>query len=288
MKARACLWLLVSASICLADRQIGSAPSVGPASANVRANDPLAAPGEHFRPRLGALGYQVLWRSAVAGELTFNIDRRDNRYTLALRGESNEQIDRIYKVRYQAISQLSANPFLPLRAVYRENVQNDRKHFTADFHPEGRITVVRDRNRPGRDPSKTVYDLRPEKFAVDALSGLCLIMKTDWKEGMTLNFEVVFGKDRFDATLRCVGRARMDVMGIRREAWVIAVDMAEIEEDGASNAPKDADAIAKDAVRIYLSNDPYREILRLTGNTPLGDVQVRLRRFSPLKPPAQP
>ncbi len=263
----------------LASGAVAGPPDRPTPVADRRAADPLAAPGEQFKPRLGALQYRIVWRGVTAGDIVLNKDFRDNRHTLSLRGESNEHIDRVYRVRYQAISQMSANPFLPLRAVYRENVQNDRKHFQLDFHPDGTVSVTRDRQRPGREPSADRYELRPGLFAADPLAGLVLLMKTDWREGMTLQFEVLSGKDRFLASLRCVGRARLTVMDIRREAWVLSLTMTEITE-GANSAKQEPE---HEPVRIFVSNDPFREILRLEGHTPLGEVQARLHRFSPLK-----
>lgn len=284
MKSRATHRLIAAVTLALACNLISISVYSGTIKNHKFASDPLATPSASFQPRAATYHYQVQWRGSTAGDITFTMDPRDQHYTLSLRGESNEHIDRLYRVRYQAISQLSASPFLPLRAVYRENVQNDRKHFNTEFHADGRITAVRDRNRPGRDPSQSTVTFTPDTFAVDALSGLALMMKTDWQEGKHITFETIFGQDRFEATLRCVGRARMDVMNSRREAWVIALDMREINEDQGKQRQAETAPIDRDAVRIYLSNDVHREILRLTANSPLGEVHVRLRGFTPLRP----
>jgi hypothetical protein len=256
--------------------------------------------GDRYRPRSGMLVYRLRLRSSTAGEIQIVFERKEPRHTLSLRAETSGPLDKMFQARYQGIALAHAPPFAPVQTTLLERVGSKSKHFSTRFDREqGAVTVTRKRTQPGRSTRIDTRRFAPEVFTTDPLSGLLLVMQTDWHEGMEIEFHTLFGKDRHPTRIRCVGRARIEALEVERPVWVLAVyvqdkivdENEEEEEEEEETVPVKTPAPAeekdvvdpeeRESARILLSDDGFREILRIQAETPMGEAQFRLREFKP-------
>ena len=233
---------------------------------------------ESFKPRFGQYTYSVSWQGIPAGTLELNLSKNGADYRIEASARTNRFIDIFYKLRFNTEALVSAATLYPKLSVYDNRQNKRRENMKIEFLPGGEIKSVHE-DRRGR-----VEELRfkPNNFTLDPFSAVFLALSLTWEVGDTRQFDTFTGKSRYLVELTAIEKTTIMVKGEDREAIVISPQVKNLTEIDTS----EEDDRLREA-RIYVSTDPSREILRISGDVFIGTVSTSMVSFTPSKNQAE-
>ena len=254
--------------------QAGQAQTPEPSNSGVPASvDPK------FKPRLGTYYYKFDYNNVSIGIASISIKRENDLYKIQVLAQTNDSIDRIYKIRYRGESLMEAEPGIAsVKTKTQQQVKAKEKDMTIQFNENGEIKSIEEETEQGGTVDYKVRSLLPAKFTVDPFAATYLVRGLDWKVGLEEVFDVYGGKSRYELTLRCSHIQGVDVEGTKRPAYVIIPTVKKLDDEGnvVESSKKPADT------KIYLSADQNKDVLKIEASHTLGLFRVTLDRFVPL------
>ncbi len=231
-----------------------------------------------FKPRLGTYYYKFDYNNVSIGIASITIDRENDLYKVQVLAQTNDTIDRIYKIRYRGESLMEAEPgFASIQTKTQQQVKSKEKDMTIEFQ-DGGIKSIEKKSEKGSPVDFTVRRLIPERFTVDPFAATYLVRGLDWKVGLEEVFDVYGGKSQYELYLKCSHIQGVDVDGVKRPAYVIIPTVKKLDKDGNVVESKKKQAVTK----IYLSADELKDVLKIESSHTLGLIRVTLDRFVPL------
>ncbi|MCF8112126.1 MAG: DUF3108 domain-containing protein [Desulfobacteraceae bacterium] len=229
------------------------------------------APGS-FDPMFGEYRYNVSWQGIPAGNLTLEVRQSGGDYRIRASARTNRFVDLFYKLRFDTAALVETKTLHPKSSVYKR--RDDRREKTKiEFLPDGQIKSLHVNKHRGYTEK---YLFNPNNFTLDPFSAVFLALSLDWKVGDTRQFDTFTGKSRYLVELTAVEKTSIEAGGSGREVIVISPEVTKLNEEDTSAGKDDK----LHDVRIYVSTDPSREILRIESDVFIGTVNTRLVSFT--------
>lgn len=232
-----------------------------------------------FKPRLGTYYYKFDYNNVSLGIASITISRDNDLYKVQVLAQTNDTIDRIYKIRYRGESLLDTEPGVAsIQTKTQQQVKSKEKDMTIQFNQGGEIKTIEKKSENGGTVDFQVRRLIPEKFTVDPFAATYLVRGLDWKVGLEEVFDVYGGKSQYELHLKCTHIQGVDVDGVKRPAYVIIPTLKKLDESGnvVESKKKPADT------KIYLSADEFKDVLKIEATHTLGFFRATMDRFVPL------
>lgn len=242
------------------------------------ADDPrLTQPDSNFQPRTGTFHYLFELNGLNIGTGWLSMNQDKNLYKIQFNARTNERIDRFYRARYRGEGIMETEPLTPVRAQFYQKVKAREKDTTIYFDEgSGRIIAVETKAEEGEEPEDEVREIRKEGSVFDPISATYLIQGVDWELGEKKVFDIYTGKRRYEATFTCIDQEVIDVAGEKRNAWVITQQSRKLDEDQEEEPEKE-----EPGLRIYVSADRFRDVLKAETTRRIGHITLTLLRFEP-------
>jgi len=226
-----------------------------------------------FEPKLGTYYYNAEWNFINVGKASIKISKEDNQYKMVVNAQTNKKIDIIYKLRYRGESIMSAEYMEPISVNMKENIKSKKKNTTMEFKDDGTIKTTESKKKRGRREKKSVTEIQRVEFHLDPFSATCLVRRLDWEVGVADVFDIVLGADTYELKLMCTEKTTIEIAEKEREAYIIVPELSKKgeEEKKSSNGN----------LRIFLSADELKEVLKIDASHKLGTFKVVLEKFVP-------
>jgi hypothetical protein len=249
--------------------------AMGEAAAPARPAPPVLTDTD-FKPKLGTYYYCFEFNSMNIGTACIAIQHEGDLYTMNVNARTSSKIDYLYKIRYQGRSTLDTDPLAPKVTTISQTVKSKEKDLIIRFQGDGSIQTSETVTVSGEYDNSDQRRIHPERFTVDPFSATYLARGYEWKVGAEQTFDVYTGKKRYELHLKCVDKTLLDMNGSRRAAWVIVPSGRCLDDS------KPADPKKKPAdIKIYLSADDSKDVLRVEATHTMGTFLVYLDRFDP-------
>ncbi len=230
-----------------------------------------------FRPRLGTYHYYFEYNGINLGTAWVSIAREAECYRMEVFARTSDTVDHVYRIRYRGVNITGADPLSPLETRIQQTVKSNEKDIVMRFQQSGRITTTQKQLENQVVVDGTVRNYNSGRVTVDPFSATYLARGLDWRPGLEQVFEVYNGKRCYELTLKCTGRTTLDTPAGNRVAWVIVPSARQIEDDGRRVELKKKPS----SLKIYLSADDLKDVLRIEATHAIGSFLVLLDRFEP-------
>jgi len=229
-----------------------------------------------FEPLQGTYSYLVDFNNMRIGTIDLSIERENDLYKVQVFAKTINMFDRLYKIRYRGEAVIDSDPFAPVQTKVQQQVRTRERATTTTFQPGGAIKTLERKSDDGEVEYET-KNIQPEKFMLDPFSATYLVRGFDWKVGMEKIFDVFPGKSQYEIRLKCEKLVMLDMGGTKRVAWVIIPTAVNLDPEKQAEASKKPQANLK----IYLSADDQKDVLKIEASHMLGNLTVNLDKFEP-------
>ncbi|MEN8141137.1 MAG: DUF3108 domain-containing protein [Thermodesulfobacteriota bacterium] len=239
-------------------------PSASPATPRVVPPQELDS---GFQPELGTYAYDVLLAGVQVGEAYVTIAKDDEYYQITVQAQTNRAINLVYNLRYLGQARVIKDPFTPVTAEIKERSGRRKKDVAIDFQNGSGVKTTSVVKKGRRKAEVAQQEYSPEAFGLDPFSAVCLIRRLEWEPGLAVEFHVFTGNRDYVMRFTCQEAVDLMVAGRKRQAWVII--------------PRRLDKAEGKRMRVFVSRDGNKEILKIVGHARVGDVTARLHDFQP-------
>lgn len=229
-----------------------------------------------FKPMLGTYSYKVDFNNMRIGTIDLTIERENDLYKIQVFAKTINMFDRLYKIRYRGSAVIDSDPFSPVKTKVQQQVKTRERAMTTTFEPGGTIRTLEKKTDDGEVEYET-KSIQPDRFMLDPFSATYLVRGFDWKVGVEKVFDVFPGKSQYELKLRCENQVMLDMGGVQRPAWVIIPRAINLDPEKQAEAAKKPSANLK----IYLSADEQKDVLKIEASHMLGNLNVVLSGFEP-------
>jgi hypothetical protein len=232
-----------------------------------------------FKPRLGTYHYAVGWEGINAASCAVTIERAGDAYVVDASARTYSGVDLLYKLRYEAVGTISASDMSSRRLSIDHRENSRHKKIEISFAPNlGAIHATR--GLGANDPDPKVVDFAPYNFTLDPIGAVFLARSLDWQIGETRHFDVFNGKSRYFISLTALKRSTISHQGQQRPVIVITPQVRNVTTTKPRSKLREA--------FIYVTDDEYRDVLRIESSVFIGRVITELESFSPADTAAPP
>jgi hypothetical protein len=225
-----------------------------------------------FKPRLGTYEYAVGWEGINAASASVTISRAGDSYIVDAAARTYSGVDLLYKLRYGAVARISASTLASESLVIDHRENSRRKNIEINFSP-GLQSIHAVRSSGENAENQKVLDFTPENFTLDPIAATFLARSLDWSIGDTKQFDVFNGKSRYFISLTAVERKTIRYQGENRAVIVITPQVRNVTTTRPRSKLRQA--------YIYVSDDEFREVLRIESSVFIGRVITELESFTP-------
>ncbi len=228
---------------------------------------------DDFHPRFGTYEYTVGWEGIPAASCSLTFKQENDHYVVDTAARTYSGVDLLYKLRYSATGILSKNDLTSMKLMIDHRENSRHKRVDIDFQPDaGRISSVRSKGTD--DPHKISLSFEPHNFTLDPISAAFIARALPWQTGETKTFDVFNGKSRYYIELTAVRRETIRHNGEERRVIVISPQVRNLTTTKPVAKLREA--------FIYVTDDPYREVLKIVSAVFIGSVTTSLDSFTPL------
>ena len=224
-----------------------------------------------FAPELGNYQYNVLIDRLKIGSLHIELGRQDGKYQIHLEARAPALLNTIFNFRYVGRSEFKENSMEPARATVEQHSGKKRKDISIDFPRPNRLDVIEKKKRDENPLKQFAYSLESPTFVVDPFSALFLVQSLAWQQGNIEIFDIFTGSRQYELQLYCSGKQTIESNGIDEQVWVIEPRLVMLTTPFTTKLSD---------YKIFLSTDPDRTLMRISGSSKLGDVAVELAGFT--------
>jgi hypothetical protein len=230
-----------------------------------------------FKPRLGKYFYNVNFNGVNIGNANITIDRDGEFYKVQVKAQSIGMVDSLYRLRYRGEGIMGTDPLSSVETKMQQEVRSTGKDTTIQFQDNGKIKTVEKKLENGNTVKYDVRRIQTDRFTIDPFSATYLVRGLDWKVGVEKVFDVYPGKYQYELRLRCDSLVIIDINGEKRKAWVIIPTVTNLDPE------KKAEAVKKKpmSTKIYVSDDEFKDVLKIEASHTLGYFRVLMVRFDP-------
>ncbi len=233
--------------------------------------------GPEFRPRSGTYFYTVGFNDMGIGTASIAVTAEKDTYKVQVDARTIGMVDRIYRLRYRGEAVMDTDPLSSLALKVQQNVRSNEKTTSIRFQQGGAIRTVETKSRGGDPVDYAVRTVQTDKFTLDPFSATYLVRGLDWQIGSEKVFDVYPGKNQYELRLKCIGKETLAFAGEKRDAWVIVPKVTNLDPEKRAEAAKKKSA----DIRIYVSVDNSRDVLKVEAHHTLGQFMAKLDRFEP-------
>jgi hypothetical protein len=230
-----------------------------------------------FRPRSGTYYYAVDFNGLNIGTASIAIDHDADLFKVKVQARTIGMADRLYRMRYRGEALMDTAPLSSVKTTMQQDVRSTEKVTTMSFQDNGAIKTTETKSENGSPMKYAVRNVQTERFTLDPFSATYLVRGLDWAVGTEKVFDVYPGKYQYELRLKCVNTAIVEFGGEKRTAWVIVPTVTNLDPDKQSDAAKKKPA----NVKIYVSADELKDVLKIEASHTLGQFRVRMERFEP-------
>ncbi len=227
-----------------------------------------------FEPRLGRYTYEVSWNGIPAAEATLTVGSDELRYRLVATARTYAPINLLYDLRYQAEGLIDAVDMTSLHTSIRQKENSREKSLEMSFRQRGEIESVR--TQKGKPEQVTKLDTN--NLTLDPFGAAFLARGLRWEVGETKYFDTFNGKVRYLIALTAEGKEVVKVNGEKRLCWVVVPRVRKVNTDEPQHKLRGA--------KIYMTDDPQREVVKIVSEVFIGAVTTKLIGFEPAETPA--
>lgn len=267
--------LILSALIAILSVLQGASHGAVEPVAGRRASHKL--PDSEFRPRLGTYYYSFKFNGLNIGTGRVIIDQKGDLFEIRFSARTSPTIDRFYKARFSGGNLTRADSLLPVRTRILSRVRSTNKDTAIHFRDDGTITSVRTESEEGEPLENKVKEIETTDFTMDPLSVVHLIREIDWKPGMEHHVQIFSGRSRYESHFTCTGEKVVGIDGQERKAWEIVQQSVKLDDEGRETEEEKRERDLK----IYLSADNARDVLKIDSQRIMGHFIVLLEGFEP-------
>jgi hypothetical protein len=225
-----------------------------------------------FKPRLGTYEYSVGWEGINAASASVTISKEGDVYVVDAAARTYSGVVLLYKLRYEAVGKISATDLTSIHLAIDHRENSRRKNINISFSPNlSSIHAVRSKGE--NDPDQKVLSFTSDNFTLDPIGACFLARSLDWEIGDSKHFDVFNGKSRYFISLTAVERKTIRYQGENRPVIVISPQVRNVTTTKPRSKLREA--------FIYVSDDEYREVLRIESSVFIGRVITELDSFTP-------
>jgi hypothetical protein len=246
---------------------------------NVEGNTPPVPIDHKFKPRLGTYNYKVEFNNLdiITASVVVGVD--GDLYKMHVDAETTGALDKIFRMRYKGEAVTDTTPITPVETKTQQKVRAKEKDITISFQENGTIKTTEKKLKNGDTVSFDVRKLQTDRFTLDPFSASYLVRVLDWQVGRAQVFDVYTGKGQYELLLKCVSEMTIDFAGGKRKVWVIVPDAKELDDN---NQYVEIERKKKPSnMKIYVSADEDKDILKMEASHTLGYFRVTMERFQP-------
>jgi hypothetical protein len=236
-----------------------------------------------FKPRLGTYNYKVEFNSIGIGIASVAVGLDGDLYKMQILAETIGVVDRIYRIRYRGEAITDTDSISPVETKIHQTVKSKEKDLTMLFQDNGTIKTKERKSENGGPAQYDEWKLQTEKFTLDPFSAAYLVRVLDWEAGRAQVFDLYTGKGQYELRLKCDSGSTIDFGGVKRKVWVIIPDLKKMDDN---NRPVEMKK-KPSSVKIYISADEYKDILKMEASHTLGYFRVVLDSFEPAEAPVK-
>jgi hypothetical protein len=230
-----------------------------------------------FKPRSGTYYYTVGYNDMNIGTASIAIENEKDFYKVQVNARTIGMVDHIYHLRYRGEAVMDTDPLSSLILKVQQDVRSNEKVTSVHFQPDGAINTVETKSKDGDPVDHTIRNVQTDKFTLDPFSATYLVRGLDWEVGTEKVFDVYPGKHQYELRLKCIGKESLIFAGEKRDAWVIVPKAINLDPEKRADAAKKKPA----DIKIYVSADGLRDVLKVEAHHTLGQFLARLDRFEP-------
>jgi hypothetical protein len=225
-----------------------------------------------FKPRLGTYEYSVGWEGINAASASLTVSKEGDAYIVDAAARTYSGVDLLYKLRYGAVGRISATDLTSIHLAIDHRENSRKKNIDISFSPDLN-SIHATRARGENDPDPKVLSFTSENFTLDPIAACFLARSLDWQIGDTKHFDVFNGKSRYFISLTAVERKTIRYQGENRPVIVITPQVRNVTTTKPRSKLREA--------FIYVSDDEFREVLRIESSVFIGRVITELESFTP-------
>lgn len=255
--------------------------AVCPVSESGAAAEGMSAPvslDAGFKPRLGTYNYKVAFNNLDVINASIDIHFEGDLFMMQVKAATTGTIDRIFRMRYRGQSITDTAPLIPVETKTEQKVRSKEKLMTMSFVDDGTVKTTERKLKNGDTVSFDTRKFQADRFVFDPFSICYLIRAVAWQVGRAQTFTVYTGKKEYELLFKCTGETNIDFSGEKRSVWIIVPDVKELD------ANKQLQDIKKKPsnMKIYLSADENKDILKMEAIHALGSFHVIMTGFQPM------
>ncbi|NDC38011.1 MAG: DUF3108 domain-containing protein [Proteobacteria bacterium] len=226
-----------------------------------------------FEPQMGTYTYEVSWNGIPAAEATLTVGAEDLRYRLVAVARTYAPINMLYDLQYRAEGIIDASDMSSLHTSISQKENSREKRIEMSFRQGGEVESVR--TQPNKPPQITKLDTN--NMTLDPFGAAFLARGLRWEVGETKYFDTFNGKIRYLIALTAEGKETVKVNGQKRSCWVIVPTVRKVNSDEPPHKLRRA--------KIFLTDDPQREVVKIVSEVFIGAVTTKLIRFESSETP---
>jgi len=227
---------------------------------------------DYFQPRFGTYQYTVGWEGIPAASCSLSFKDDGNNFIVETAARTYSAVDLLYKLRYDATGIFSKNDLTSIKLTINHRENSRHKHVDIDFLPDGgRVSAIR--SKGADDPHKIAVSFIPHNFTLDPIAAAFIARALPWELKETKVFDVFNGKSRYYIELTAVRRETIRHNGEERKVIVITPQVRNLTTTKPISKLREA--------FIYVTDDPYREVLKIVSSVFIGSVTTSLESFTP-------
>jgi Protein of unknown function (DUF3108) len=203
---------------------------------------------------------------AGEGELSLRQERNEGRemYRFTAQARSNELVDYLYHRRDTAEAMFTATNYMPVFFRLRSKENEHQREYGVQYDPQTQTLIGqvkrRDRMKERTLPAGTVYD---------PVSALYLLRSQNFLSGTTLEAEVFTGRDHYQVRARVIGRERITLGTVQRQAIRLQPEVFSLDKAAQEN-------LLPPETTLWVTADAAHTPLKIESYLPLGRVVVEL------------
>jgi Protein of unknown function (DUF3108) len=230
---------------------------------------------ENFKIRTGELEYSISWNgiSVASVKVVTRIIGSDLKVECSV--STSSVISLFYTLRYQAYSKLKLPSFEHGTTVLRQTENQKLKYTTIATTYNSKISQREISSYSWKSTKgENSIKFRLENFTLDPLAAIFIARSLKWQLGESKSFDVFDGKTRYLVKLKLdsIEPNKLNIAGIKSKELLVFIPTV-------YNLNKRERHKKLYTAKIYLSNDKFRDILKLESRVLLGSVKGVLSKI---------
>lgn len=230
-----------------------------------------------FKPRLGTYTYKVEFNKLDVINASIDIYWDGDLYKMQVKAETTGAVDKIFRLRYLGQSITDTDPLSPVETRTQQKVRSKEKFITMSFLDKGMIRTTEKKIKSSGAVSYDVKNYQTDRFTFDPFSLCYLVRALDWQVGKSQIFDIYTGKGEYELIFKCIGETDIEFGGEKRKVWEIVPDVKQQDDKKQFVEMKKKPS----SMKILISADENRDILKMEASHTLGYFQVVMTGFQP-------